>query len=344
MRIGDCNDIDPDGDDLSFGVHVRVGDPVGEIPTYPSYPSVRNRPSRRSVPPGRSGSKGAAYSDEMPKCADPDRTALDLLDARLEALWDGRGLPLPQGSAFLVVEGEREAEGVGGEGELFRWALDRLRRTPCEPQDDFVRQVGSLLGEFRRRRSPWNAAALRLLDDTHTFAATGPRRHENWAYDVHAVLHRTVPDPRGWVRLDWDRTNTARHTVPAYPFDPPGASEIPDRLYPLDPEAAVAALAIMAEEWQSEQAPVRSRPDRDAVLADARILLDRYGPTARYWTNATAAAGDPAPDFLTAGLQGTKSHGFLTSEYLNGLDLFEDLGLIAVAEEEVGVFWSFGAY
>ncbi|WP_442813076.1 hypothetical protein [Streptomyces sp. NBC_01800] len=49
----------------------------------------------------------------------------------------------------------------------------------------------------------------------------------------------------------------------------------------------------MAEEWQSERAPVRSRPDRDAVLADARTLLDRYGPTARYWTNATAAASDP---------------------------------------------------
>lgn len=100
----------------------------------------------------------------------------------------------------------------------------------------------------------------------------------------------------------------------------------------------------MAEEWQSEPAPVRSRPDRDAVLADARTLLDRYGPTARYWTNATAAASDPAPDFLAAGLQGTKSHGFLTSEYLNGVDLFEDLGLIAVTDDEVGVFWSFGAY
>jgi hypothetical protein len=100
----------------------------------------------------------------------------------------------------------------------------------------------------------------------------------------------------------------------------------------------------MAEEWQSEPAPVRSRPDRDAVLADARTLLDRYGPTARYWTNATTATSDPAPDFLAAGLQGTQSHRFLTSEYLNGLDFFEDLGLIAVTDDEVGVFLSFGAY
>ncbi|MFE5545846.1 hypothetical protein ACFQ71_18765 [Streptomyces sp. NPDC056534] len=159
-----------------------------------------------------------------------------------------------------------------------------------------------------------------------------------------AVLHRSVPDPRGWIRIDGDRTNPARHTAPAYPFDPPDSSQLRRRLYPLEAEAAVAALAVMAEEWQSEPAPVRSRPDLNAVLADARTLLDRYGPTARYWTNATAAASDPAPDFVAAGLQGTGSHGFLTSEYLNGLDLLDDLGLIAVNDDEVGVFWSFGAY
>ncbi|GHD81357.1 hypothetical protein GCM10010317_104550 [Streptomyces mirabilis] len=264
-----------------------------------------------------------------------DRTALDLLDAHLEALCDGTDLPLPQGLVRLAAE--------GGD-ELVHWALDQLRRIPCEPKGTFARRAGSLLAEFRSRRCPWNAAALRLLGDTYTFAATGPRRHEDWAYDVHAVLHRSVADPRGWVRLDRDRTNAARHTVPAYPFDPPDAPEFPGRLYPLEAKAAVTALAIMAEEWQSEPAPVRSRPDRDAVLADARTLLDRYGPTARCWTNATAAACDPAPDFLAAGLQGTQSHGFLTSEYLNGLDFFEDLGLIAVTDHEVGVFWSFGAY
>ncbi|MER7693769.1 hypothetical protein [Streptomyces sp. NPDC097610] len=258
----------------------------------------------------------------------------DLLDAYLEALWDGTDLPLP----------EKPAISTDRAGELVHWALDRLQSIPREPKDVFNRHVGSLLTEFRSRICPWNAAALRLLDRAYTFAATGPRRHENWAHDVLAVMHRSVRDPRGWVRLDWDRTNTARDTVPAYPFAPPAASQFPDRLYPLDTEAAVAALAVMTEQWQWEAAPVRARPDRDAVLADARTLLDRYGPTARYWTNAKAAASDPAPDFLAAGLQGTSSHLFLTSEYLNGLDLFEDLGLIAVTDDEVGVFWSFGAY
>lgn len=291
-----------------------------------------------------------------------DRSALDLLDAHLEALWDGRGLPLPDVPLGLAADGA---------SELVHWALDQLRSIPHAPKEDFVRRVGSLLAEFRSRRCAWNAAALRLLDDTYTFAATGPRRHEDWAHDVLAVLHRAVPDPRGWIRLDWDRSNAAaRHTVPAYPFDPPAAAEFPDRLYRLEADAAVGLLAVMTEEWQSEPAPVRSRPDRDAVLADARTLLNRYGPAARYWTNATAAASDPAPDFIATGLQGTssqgtrsqgrptsqgthshgarshgtRSHGFRTSEYLNGIDLSDDLGLIAVTDDEVGVFWSFEAY
>lgn len=263
------------------------------------------------------------------------RAALDLLEAHLEALWDTTDAALPLEPPGLAVEEE---------DELAHWALGRLRSIPREPKDAFCRDVGSLLVEFRSRRSPWNAAALRLLDDTYSFVATGPRRHEDWAHDVHAVLHRTVVDPRGWVRLDRDRRNPARRRVPAYPFDPPDPAEVPARLHPLEAEAAVAALAVMAEEWQGELAPVRSRPNRDALLADARLLLDRYGPGACYWTNATAAASDPAPDFLASGLQGTASHCFHTREYLAGLDIFEDLGVIAVNDEEVGLFWSFGAY
>ncbi|MBO1284513.1 hypothetical protein J3368_10120 [Streptomyces sampsonii] len=51
----------------------------------------------------------------------------------------------------------------------------------------------------------------------------------------------------------------------------------------------------------------------------------------------------PAPDFVAAGLRGTASYTFLTGAYVNGLDLCDDLGLIAVSADEVGVFWSVGA-
>ncbi|MEU9359968.1 hypothetical protein AB0D35_17905 [Streptomyces sp. NPDC048301] len=265
-----------------------------------------------------------------------DRIALGLLDAHLEGLCDGAALPLlPEGL---------DDRAVGEAGDLVRWALDRLRGVPRQPVGDFAREVGGLLEEFRMRVCPWNAAAVRLLGDSYNFVATGPRSHEDWAHDVLAVLRRSVRDPRGWIRLDPDRANTARHSVPAYPFDPPAAPQLAQYLHPLEGEAAVAALAVMTEEWMGEPAPVRTRPDQRAVLADARTLLDRYGLGAGYWTNATSAASDSAPDFIAAGLKDTGSHRFLTGEYLNGLDLYEDLGVIAVSRDEVGVFWSIGAY
>ncbi|MFI9065716.1 hypothetical protein ACIGQE_28320 [Streptomyces sp. NPDC053429] len=277
--------------------------------------------------------------------ADDDQTALDLLDTHLEDLWRA-AIELQRGNEAVVPAAPRhlaETAADGAAAELLRWGYGQLAGIPRSPADVFARSVGSTIMELRRRRSPWNAAALRLLEDPYIFLATGPRRHEDWAEDVLALMHREVPDPRGWLRIDGDRTNNARCAVPAYPFEPPPAAGFRDRLHELEPAAAVTALAVMAEEW-GDNRPVRNRPERDTLLADARFLLDRYGPNARFWTNARDAASDPARDFVRAGLKGTKVHRFITGAYVNGLDHLEELGLIAVSGHEVGVFWSFGAY
>ncbi|MYT26842.1 hypothetical protein GTW69_42380 [Streptomyces sp. SID7760] len=192
----------------------------------------------------------------------------------------------------------------------------------------------------------WNAAALRLFEDPYVFMATGPRRHEDWGRDVFGLMHRQVPDPRGWLRIDADRLHHDAGLVPsAYPFAPPPAAEVVHRVHRLEPDAAVAALTVMAEEWMSEPRPVRDRPDLDALTADARTLLARYGPDARFWTNAAVAASDPAPDFVAAGLAGhAPDQSFLSGVYFRGLDLLDELGVIAVSADEVGLFWSIGAY
>ncbi|MFI8497506.1 hypothetical protein ACIGFK_03140 [Streptomyces sp. NPDC085524] len=277
--------------------------------------------------------------------ADDDRIALDLLDAHLEDLWRAAD-ELQRGNRAVVPETPHrlaETAANGAATELLRWGYGEMAGLPHSPGDVFARSVGSTLMELGRRRSPWNAAALRLLEDPYVFLATGPRRHEDWAEDVLALMHRKVPDPRGWLRIDGDRTNRARSTVPTYPFEPPPAAGFRDRLHELEPAGAVTALAVMAEEWDGYR-PVRDRPERDALLADAQFLLDRYGPHARFWTNARDASSHPARDFVRAGLKGTEVHTFITGEPMNGLDLFEELGLIAVSGDEVGVFWSFGAY
>ncbi|MEU7062835.1 hypothetical protein [Streptomyces sp. NPDC046161] len=277
--------------------------------------------------------------------ADDDQTALDLLDTHLEDLWRA-AIELQRGNEAVVPAAPRHLAETAADGaatELPRWGYGQLAGIPRSPADVFARSVGSTIMELRRRRSPWNAAALRLLEDPYIFLATGPRRHEDWAEDVLALMHREGPDPRGWLRIDGDRTNNARCAVPAYPFEPPPAAGFRDRLHELEPAAAVTALAVMAEEW-GDNRPVRNRPERDTLLADARFLLDRYEPNARFWTNARDAASDPARDFVRAGLKGTKVHRFITGAYINGLDHLEELGLIAVSGHEVGVFWSFGAY
>ncbi|MFE9804129.1 hypothetical protein ACFYP6_35720 [Streptomyces goshikiensis] len=40
-----------------------------------------------------------------------------------------------------------------------------------------------------------------LYEDAYPHGATGPRRHEDWALDVLALMSR-VPDPPGWAGLD----------------------------------------------------------------------------------------------------------------------------------------------
>ncbi|MFD3808352.1 hypothetical protein ACFWTC_33305 [Streptomyces sp. NPDC058619] len=45
--------------------------------------------------------------------------------------------------------------------------------------------------EFHSRRRPWNAAALRLLDDDHTFAAVAVMREEWGPYRPRSAFART---------------------------------------------------------------------------------------------------------------------------------------------------------
>ncbi|MER6201108.1 hypothetical protein ABT234_27545 [Streptomyces sp. NPDC001586] len=180
----------------------------------------------------------------------------------------------------------------------------------------------------------WEAALLRLLEDVFTFAGSGPRLHEDWAEDVRAVMERSVADPRGWSAQDSETFKEGWEAgFPSYPFRAMTAEDLRAGLRPVTAGAAVGLLASLAQEWFFEGFPVRSREDRDAVLADARTVLDRFGPDAAFWTSSDLARGSDAPDFLARDLEG--GHPFT--------DYMMDLGLIAVSADEVGVFWSFNA-
>ncbi|MFI7354352.1 hypothetical protein ACIBTP_10445 [Streptomyces avidinii] len=181
----------------------------------------------------------------------------------------------------------------------------------------------------------WDAALLRLLEDVYTFARSGPRLYEDWAEDVLAVMERSVADPRGRSALEGQMDDAVREGGhPFHPFRALTAEDLRSGLRPITAGAAVELLASFAQEWFFEGSPVRSRVDRDAVLADARTVLDRFGPDAVFWTSSDLARTCDAPDFLARDLEG--GHPFT--------DLMMDLGLIAVSADEVGVFWSFNAH
>lgn len=183
-------------------------------------------------------------------------------------------------------------------------------------------------------RTVWDAALERLLDDVYTFALTGPRRHEDWARDALAVMDRSVTDPRGWRMQEWQIDEEGRENIrPSFPFLPPTDEQVRAWTHPVTASAAAELLASLTQEWFFEGRPVRSRPDKDDVLADARTVLGRFGPDAVFRTSSDLARGSSSPDFLGSDLAGDRAF----------TDYMMDLGLIAVSPEEVGVFWSFHA-
>ncbi|MFG2590076.1 hypothetical protein [Streptomyces sp. NPDC048438] len=97
--------------------------------------------------------------------------------------------------------------------------------------------------------------------------------------------------------------------------------------------AATELLASLSQEWFFEGRPVRTRVDRDDVLADARMVLSRFGADAVFRTSSELARASASPDFLTDDLVGGRAF----------TDYVMDLGLIAVSSDEVGIFWSFNA-
>lgn len=179
-------------------------------------------------------------------------------------------------------------------------------------------------------RVAWEEAVRRLLDDVYTFAATGPRTRAGWQRDALAVMRRDAEDPRGWITLDWDRSNDARRAGSPlwYPFVPLSAEGLERRLYPVTSGTAVRLLVEMTYEWGPAGTEERTR----AAFADARSVLHRYGDRVSCYSNVSAARESPSPD-LTKGVTGWYS----LTEFIG------DFGFVVVSSEEVGVYWSFDA-
>ncbi|MGW0929863.1 hypothetical protein [Streptomyces sp. NPDC002644] len=90
-------------------------------------------------------------------------------------------------------------------------------------------------------------------------------------------------------------------------------------------------MRLLAE-MPKEGGPSGTEEQTAAALADARIVLDRYGDRVSCYSNITEARSTPSPD-LTNGVNGWRP----LTEYIG------DFGCVVVSPEEVGVFWAFDA-
>ncbi|MFI6939340.1 hypothetical protein ACIBI4_08725 [Streptomyces sp. NPDC050418] len=176
--------------------------------------------------------------------------------------------------------------------------------------------------------------AVRTVLGACDIVAVGPRRHEDWVRDLAAVMARETGDPRGWQGVDlWPPHARPGGSWPTYPFVPYKADALCPNLYPVAPEPAAWRLISLLDTWFD----ARNVPDIEArrydLLTDARCVLGRFGSDATFHTNFDDFFEEA--DFNPMRPQGS-------FECIGEFDL--DCGLVAVSDDEVGVFWAFRDY
>ncbi|GAA0932743.1 hypothetical protein [Streptomyces thermoalcalitolerans] len=179
-------------------------------------------------------------------------------------------------------------------------------------------------------QTSWDAAVRHLYGDAFAYIATGPRRHEDWTFDVLALMARAVPDPRGWARID---NGEAPEWVesPMWPFAEVSPEYVAPRLKKIDRDSAENLLlaitggdCTLANLQDFTESP-------DELRAMARTILARYGDEATYHTNVSKRGSAP----------GTLDFTLETLGYSPMSVFTEDCGLVVVSDTEVGMFWNF---
>lgn len=178
----------------------------------------------------------------------------------------------------------------------------------------------------------WALAARRLFEDEYAVVMSARRTQSEWRRDAVAVMAGQRKDARGWATLSWYEVTP--HSAEAEERFPPfvelGAEKLSDELSEITREAAARQLVAMTDEWFT----VGDIPDfpehAQELLGHAGTLLAPYGPNAEFYTSAPGARVDPALDFFAR-----PSAGYPFSTCIM------DLGLVAVSESEIGIFWRF---
>lgn len=175
----------------------------------------------------------------------------------------------------------------------------------------------------------WHDAVLTLFGGM-AFAMTGAREHADWRRDAANVMRLKAVDPRGWTSINGAPDGDVWTTCgPSVPFLPPSLDDF-DSVFEVSRESAAQLLVTLQGEWFQTAGIPEFEAKKDELLAQAGVILGRFGAAATCYTNASAAKGNQhANMFLREAM------------YESFTDYTMDCGLIVVSDSEVGVFWSF---
>ncbi|MGW0709368.1 hypothetical protein ACWD4G_26015 [Streptomyces sp. NPDC002643] len=175
------------------------------------------------------------------------------------------------------------------------------------------------------------ADALTMYQRRYSIVVVGPRHNEDWTRDAAALLRREAADPRSWKSLEfYEEGDEEWRPDRLAPFVPPEADWRPT-VREISRSSAEKLLVAISVNWLDVTKEVDFADRRSGLEEKARVLLARFSSPAQFFTNGWYGASDP-PDFYQSitGCDPVSEHDW-------------DVGLIAVSENEVGLFWSFDA-
>ncbi|WP_405797971.1 hypothetical protein [Streptomyces sp. NBC_01506] len=177
-------------------------------------------------------------------------------------------------------------------------------------------------------KASWNCSLRNLFGEV-MFAAVGARGHDDWRQDALDAMQLRTGDPRGWLRLIKAPGGRDYGTAPESPFVAVTPADF-DSVFPVSRRGAEQIMVTLLGEWfQVEGIPEFSVREAE-LTSHARVILERFGGDALFFTNAATARENPHADMFRreGAYEGFTGHVL-------------DCGVIALSATEVGIFWGF---
>ncbi|MFG2535383.1 hypothetical protein ACGFU4_09045 [Streptomyces sp. NPDC048511] len=171
--------------------------------------------------------------------------------------------------------------------------------------------------------------SLRAMFGEGMFAAVGARRRDDWRLDALDVMQLRTDDPRGWPRIVTAPAGSNYGAGSENPFGAVTPGDF-DAAFPVARSGAEQIMVTLQADWFQTEG-IQDFDAREAeLMSHARVVLERFGADALFFTNAVSARENPHANMF--GREGVYE-GF-TSYVM-------DCGVIAVSAAEVGIFWGF---